>query len=153
MQLFYNPEINSSNQEFTFDKTESRYIVRVLRKKDGDTILITNGLGTLFTSKIIIANDKRCLVKITNIEAKTKPWNYYLHIVIAPTKLNDRFEWFLEKATETSRIVEPLLLIHHALSSTSNNSSSKATQSPQKPPHRSSHTGIPASSPSFKFTI
>ena len=100
MQLFYNPEINSSNQEFTFDKTESRHIVRVLRKKDGDTILITNGLGTLFTSKIIIANDKRCLVKITNIEAKTKPWNYYLHIVIAPTKLNDRFEWFLEKATE-----------------------------------------------------
>ena len=72
MQLFYNPEINSSNQEFTFDKTESRHIVRVLRKKGGDTILITNGLGTLFTSKIIIANDKRCLVKITNIEAKTK---------------------------------------------------------------------------------
>jgi len=100
MQLFYNPEINSSSQEFTFDKTESRHIVRVLRKKDGDTILITNGLGTLFTSKIIIANDKRCLVKITNIEVKTKPWNYYLHIVIAPTKLNDRFEWFLEKATE-----------------------------------------------------
>ena len=34
-----------------------------------------------------------------------KKWNqpkspYKLHIAIAPTKNNDRFEWFLEKATE-----------------------------------------------------
>ncbi len=100
MQLFYNSNINSKTEQFSFDKTESRHIVRVLRKKEGDTIFITNGLGTLFTSKIVIANDKRCLVKITNSEDKPKPWNYYLHIAIAPTKLNDRFEWFLEKATE-----------------------------------------------------
>ena len=36
------------------------------------------------------------------LESKTykKPWDYYLHVAIAPTKNNDRFEWFLEKATE-----------------------------------------------------
>ena len=28
------------------------------------------------------------------------PPPYRLHMVVAPTKLNDRFEWFLEKATE-----------------------------------------------------
>lgn len=100
MQLFYNPEITDQSKQFTFDKTESRHIVRVLRKKEGDTILITNGLGDLFTSEIEIANDKRCLVKILESKSHKKPWNYYLHIAIAPTKLNDRFEWFLEKATE-----------------------------------------------------
>ena len=100
MQLFYNPEITKTTQELTFDKTESRHIVRVLRKTEGDIIFITNGLGQLFTSEIVIANDKKCIVKITNIEDYKKPWNYYLHIAIAPTKLNDRFEWFLEKATE-----------------------------------------------------
>ena len=100
MQLFYNSEINSDSQQFTFDKTESRHIVRVLRKKEGDKIFITNGLGDLFTSEIEIANDKRCLVKILESKTHLKPWNYYLHIAIAPTKLNDRFEWFLEKATE-----------------------------------------------------
>lgn len=100
MQLFYNSEINIKSQQFTFDKTESRHIVRVLRKKEGDTIFITNGLGDLFTSEIEIANDKRCLVKILDYKTHIKPWNYYLHIAIAPTKLNDRFEWFLEKATE-----------------------------------------------------
>lgn len=100
MQLFYNSEIKQITKEFTFDKTESRHIVRVLRKKEGDHIFITNGLGELFTSEIEFANDKRCLVKIIKFEAKPKSWNYYLHIAIAPTKLNDRFEWFLEKATE-----------------------------------------------------
>ena len=100
MQLFYNPEISISAKQFTFNKPESRHIVKVLRKKEDDTIFITNGLGQLFSSVIKIANDKKCLVEITNIENKLKDRNYYVHIAIAPTKLNDRFEWFLEKATE-----------------------------------------------------
>ena len=54
----------------------------------------------MFTSEILIANDKKCLVKILTVKTFEKPWNYYLHIAIAPTKLNDRFEWFVEKATE-----------------------------------------------------
>lgn len=100
MQLFYNSEISKNTKEFSFDKTESRHIVRVLRKNEGDTIFITNGKGDLFTCKVLIASDKKCLVEIIDFESKTKPWNYYLHIAIAPTKLNERFEWFLEKATE-----------------------------------------------------
>ena len=45
MQLFYNPEISTGTQQFTFDNTDSRHIVRVLRKTIGDTIFITNGSG------------------------------------------------------------------------------------------------------------
>ena len=100
MQLFYNPHITLADSQFTFDKTESRHIVKVLRKKEGDLLHITNGKNNLFTVKIILANDKRCLVEIFNSETKPKPWNYNLHIAIAPTKNNDRLEWFLEKATE-----------------------------------------------------
>ena len=100
MQLFYNKDITSNNSQFTFDKTESRHIVKVLRKKEDDLLHITNGKNELFTVKIILANDKRCLVEIINSETKTKPWNYNLHVAIAPTKNNDRLEWFLEKATE-----------------------------------------------------
>jgi len=100
MQLFYNQYITASNKQFTFDKTESRHIVRVLRKKEGDTLNITNGNGFLFTAQVSIANDKKCLVTIIKTEKKPKPWHYNLHVAIAPTKNNDRFEWFLEKATE-----------------------------------------------------
>ena len=100
MQLFYNPEIQETTKEIIFDKVESAHIVRVLRKKEGDILHITNGKGLLFDAKIVIANDKKCLASIIKTEQKPKPWNYYLHIAIAPTKNNDRIEWFLEKATE-----------------------------------------------------
>ena len=100
MQLFYNAGITEDTQQFTFDKTESRHIIRVLRKKIGDQLYISNGAGVLFTSEIVLADDKKCLANIISMEKKSKPWNYNLHIAIAPTKNIDRFEWFLEKATE-----------------------------------------------------
>jgi|TARA_B110000971_G_scaffold164532_1_gene168412 16S rRNA (uracil1498-N3)-methyltransferase len=100
MQLFYNSEISLETKQITFDKIESKHIVRVLRKTEGDILKITNGKGFLFDVEINFANDKRCSAIIVNVEKKIKPWQYYLHIAIAPTKNNDRIEWFLEKATE-----------------------------------------------------
>ncbi|CAA0215935.1 Ribosomal RNA small subunit methyltransferase E [Tenacibaculum maritimum] len=100
MQLFYNPQILKDTKLIAFSKDESRHIVRVLRKKEQDTLHITNGKGYLFTAKITIASDKKCIAAIVKTEQKEKHWNYYLHVAIAPTKNNDRLEWFLEKATE-----------------------------------------------------
>ena len=100
MQLFYNPTISKETLEITFDKIESKHIIKVLRKKEGDILHITNGKGYLFNAEISFANEKKCIAKIKTIEEQQKPWNYYLHIAIAPTKNNDRLEWFLEKATE-----------------------------------------------------
>ena len=100
MQLFYNSEISLETKQITFDKIESKHIVRVLRKKENDILKITNGKGYLFEVKINFANDKKCLADIIAVKEKKNPRNYYLHIAIAPTKNNDRIEWFLEKATE-----------------------------------------------------
>ena len=100
MQLFYDKNIKQDDNQFTFNKIESKHIVRVLRKKEGDILHITNGLGYLFTSKISVANDKKCLVDIIKVIKKEKQFPYNLHIAIAPTKNNQRLEWFLEKATE-----------------------------------------------------
>lgn len=100
MQLFYNSIIDKETKEITFDKIESKHIIKVLRKKEGDRIFITNGKGELFNCIITIANDKRCLVSVSSQEEKKQPKDYYLHIVISPLKSNDRLEWFLEKATE-----------------------------------------------------
>ena len=99
MQLFYNPEINETSEFFSFDKEESKHIIKVLRKKDTDILFVTNGLGFLFKTQITLASDTKCTVKIISFE-KEKPLPYQLHLVVAPTKMNDRFEWFLEKATE-----------------------------------------------------
>ncbi|HEX8562133.1 MAG TPA: 16S rRNA (uracil(1498)-N(3))-methyltransferase [Flavobacterium sp.] len=99
MQLFYNPTINSATETFAFDKEESRHIIKVLRKQGGDKVFVTNGLGQLFTTEIEVGSDTKCIVKIVSVQDAATP-NYDLHLAVAPTKMNDRFEWFLEKATE-----------------------------------------------------
>ncbi len=99
MQLFYNPALTETTENFTFDREESKHIVKVLRKQEGDILHVTNGLGFIFTVEIVIGMDTKCQVKIISAE-KQKPLDYKLHLAVAPTKMNDRYEWFLEKATE-----------------------------------------------------
>jgi len=112
MQLFYNPDIQQGDSSFIFDKEESRHIVKVLRKKEGDIIHISNGKGLLFTSEIIFASEKKCEVNIIG-EQYFEPSPYYLHLAVAPTKMNDRYEWFLEKATEIGiSEITPLICEH-----------------------------------------
>lgn len=99
MQLFYHPEAKHTGQQLVFDKEESRHIIKVLRKNKGDILNITNGIGSFFTSEIETANQNKCVVNLID-ESPQEPLPYNLHMAVAPTKLNDRYEWFLEKATE-----------------------------------------------------
>jgi 16S rRNA (uracil1498-N3)-methyltransferase len=112
MQLFYNSDIKQGNTSFFFDKEESKHIIKVLRKKEGDKVFITNGLGFLFESEIILASEKKCEVTITK-ETFQQPDSFYTHIAVAPTKMNDRMEWFLEKATEIGiHEITPIICDH-----------------------------------------
>ncbi len=112
MQLFYNPTINETQNSFIFDKEESKHIVKVLRKKENDILHVTNGLGFLFTTKIRIASDNKCTVDIVSFEKQQAP-KFRLHLAVAPTKMNDRYEWFLEKATEIGvQEITPILCDH-----------------------------------------
>lgn len=99
MQLFYNPNISEQQKDFDFNKEESRHIVKVLRKSVGDHIHITNGKGWLFEAQLILADQKHCKVELVSQTQQPKR-SYRLHVAVAPTKMNDRYEWFLEKATE-----------------------------------------------------
>ncbi len=112
MQLFYNPSINETATSFVFDKEESKHIIKVLRKKEGDILFVTNGLGYLFQTEITIASDNKCTVKINSFEQQEKP-RFNLHLAVAPTKMNERYEWFLEKATEIGiQEITPIICEH-----------------------------------------
>lgn len=99
MQLFYNPELNSASKTIKFGKKESGHILKSLRKEMGDKLYITNGKGYLFLAKLSNDNPNKCLAKIIDVSFHQPP-NHNLHLAVAPTKQNQRFEWFLEKATE-----------------------------------------------------
>ena len=112
MQLFYNPNITETATSFVFDKEESKHIIKVLRKKEGDILHVTNGLGFLFVTEITIASDNKCTVKINAVE-KQELSKFHLHLVVAPTKMNERYEWFLEKATEIGiQEITPIICEH-----------------------------------------
>lgn len=112
MQLFYNPHIDEGPQEIEFPRDESKHIIKVLRKNTGDILKVTNGRGTLFSVKIKDANPNRCKAEIIHTE-KEKPDPWKLHLAVAPTKMNDRYEWFLEKATEIGmHEVTPVICDH-----------------------------------------
>ncbi|WP_396176182.1 16S rRNA (uracil(1498)-N(3))-methyltransferase [Flavobacterium sp.] len=112
MQLFYFKNINAHSTSFSFDKEESKHIYKVLRKKEGDVLFVTNGLGLLFKTKITLASDSKCTVEILSIET-TEKQKYQLHLAVAPTKMNDRYEWFLEKVTEIGvQEITPIICDH-----------------------------------------
>lgn len=99
MNLFYHPNITQTDTEIFFDKEESRHIGKVLRKQTGDELFTTNGKGFIFKVVLQSVTPKQCIGSILKIE-KEEPIPNRLHLAVAPTKLNDRYEWFLEKATE-----------------------------------------------------
>ena len=98
MNLFYAPDIIPP--VFQLNAEESKHIIKVLRMKRGDDIHFTDGKGHLFYCKIIQDNPKGCQVEIIKTENGNDRRNFYLHMAVAPTKNINRFEWFLEKATE-----------------------------------------------------
>lgn len=99
MQLFYHPDLDKSTRVVEFPKDESRHIVKVLRKNSGDELQVTNGRGQLFKVAITHPNPNRCKAEVKEITEQEMP-EWKLHLAVAPTKMNDRYEWFLEKATE-----------------------------------------------------
>ena len=98
MNIFYAPDIK--NENYTFSETESKHIIRVLRLKASDIVNIIDGKGNLYSAKIVVENPKKCQVEILSVEKEYNKRDFNLTIAIAPTKNNDRLEWFCEKATE-----------------------------------------------------
>ena len=81
------------------DENESQHAVKVLRLSAGDHVLVMDGKGSICTAEIINPHHKKCECKV--LEKSISPKRpFHLHLAIAPTKLNDRMEWFLEKAPE-----------------------------------------------------
>lgn len=81
------------------DREESRHCVKVLRKKAGHEITITDGKGFYYDAVITVPDVARCAFAIRK-KTPAPPRNHFTHIAISPTKNADRLEWFVEKATE-----------------------------------------------------
>lgn len=106
MHLFYEPDINGNVVEL--NEEETHHALKVMRLKTGDTVGLIDGKGGMYTAEITGTGKKAALL-ITSKQEQTAP-KARLHIAMAPTKNIERFEVFLEKATETGiSTITPLL--------------------------------------------
>lgn len=97
MNVFYTEHIIGKIAILT--EEEAHHCARTLRKRIGDPIRLTDGKGHFYEGNISEINKKDVQINIRHIEniELAKP---HIHIALAPTKNIERWEWFLEKATE-----------------------------------------------------
>lgn len=96
-RFFYVPDA-ADNKELP--EQEAQHAVRVLRLKEGDEMWLMDGVGNFYKAEVGIVYQRRCFYKILETLPQQKSWHGYIHLAIAPTKMIDRMEWLVEKATE-----------------------------------------------------
>ena len=97
LHIFYAPEIEATHE---LPAEEAAHAVRVLRMKEGDDLMATDGRGNFYDCTITLASNKHCRVNINTVETPEPLWHGKIHLAVAPTKNMDRTEWLAEKATE-----------------------------------------------------
>ncbi|MBV2245936.1 MAG: RsmE family RNA methyltransferase [Lentimicrobium sp.] len=105
MHLFYIPGVNL-RQSFdagevlhTLPDVESAHM-KVMRLKAGDAVRLTDGIGHFADAVVEDVNPKKSTVSLLRVIDEPKD-KHQLTIAAAPTKNISRYEWFIEKATET----------------------------------------------------
>ena len=103
MGLFYAYKIDGS---FAYlDAEESAHCVKVLRHRTGDRISLIAATGgpqpyALYNCIITDDSQKGVTARVDSVLQGWGAHSYHLRMAVCPTKNIDRYEWFVEKATE-----------------------------------------------------
>ena len=109
MLLFFDPQITKDTYDFSFDRSESKHLAKVLRKETGTIVTLTDGKGLEWIGKLNLVNPQKVNAVRVGVKLHPLPKNR-VHLAIAPTKSNDRMEWMVEKLTELGiASITPLL--------------------------------------------
>ena len=96
-RFFYVPGA-ATETEMPMD--EALHALRVLRIKSGDEMFLMDGVGNFYRAEVTLAATKRCMYEVKEVMPQQPAWRGHVHLAIAPTKMMDRIEWMVEKATE-----------------------------------------------------
>ena len=96
-RYFYVPDAANQTE---LPAEEAMHALRVLRLKGGDEIFLMDGVGNFYRAQVTIAATRNCYYEILEQLPQERQWQGKVHLAIAPTKMLDRIEWMIEKATE-----------------------------------------------------
>ena len=97
IRFFYVPE---AAQQEELPQDEALHALRVLRLKGGDELFLMDGVGSFYRAQVTMVASHHCYYEILEEMPQERQWKGRLHLAIAPTKMIDRIEWMVEKATE-----------------------------------------------------
>lgn len=97
VRFFYVPDA-AHQTELPAD--EATHALRVLRLREGDEMMLMDGVGNYYRAEVTLAHGHHCQYAIKETLLQERQWQGHLHLAIAPTKMMDRMEWMLEKAVE-----------------------------------------------------
>ena len=98
LPFFYQPEIITASSIILSEET-SKHCVQVLRMKERERLQLTDGKGNAYVAIITKSDKRHCTVGIESTTFLPQPARQ-ISIGISLLKNANRFEWFLEKATE-----------------------------------------------------
>lgn len=98
MHLFHSPDLGPTLIELP--EEEAHHALHVLRLQAGSSIGLVDGKGSFAEAEIVTVSKRNCTVRVLRKESFPVERSARIHLAVAPTKQMDRFEWFLEKATE-----------------------------------------------------
>lgn len=111
MEIFFTRDFDG--RICRLDADESAHCVKVMRHREGDEIHVIDGEGTLYTCRLIDASPKAAEAEVVAVEKDWGAHPYRLRLAVCPTKNNDRYEWFAEKATELGvDVITPVIGDH-----------------------------------------
>ena len=111
MEYYYCPNLFANNIKLSAE--ESKHL-KVLHRKRGDEILVTDGKGTVGRATIMNIEKECALLSVIERETEERARDFTLHIAIAPTKNRERIEWFVEKAVEIGIEQITLIICEHS---------------------------------------
>ena len=109
LPFFFEQNILNTSSHFTLSEETSKHCIQVLRMKTDEKLQLTNGKGILYKASIVGEDKKKTAVLIEEATAVPPP-EKKISIAISLLKNANRFEWFLEKATEMGVTeIQPLI--------------------------------------------
>ena len=108
MELFFADDI--AGGRVRLDAEESAHLVRVLRHRAGDEVSVIDGRGTLYRCVLEVADARGAEARVVEEQPGFGAHPYHLTMAVCPTKNIDRYEWFVEKATEVGvDVIAPVI--------------------------------------------
>ena len=98
MEIFWTDRIEAGL--CLLGEEESAHCVRVLRHREGDNVCVIDGAGTMYECVLSQASPKAAVARIERANPGWGSHPYRMEMAVCPTKNIDRYEWFVEKATE-----------------------------------------------------